>query len=210
MDTKVGKRTLGAVMFDQYELLDFYGPLQLFGGMKNELEIVTVGEAAGPVTASSAARVQGHADYAYEDCPKFDIVLVPGGFGTRAKAKDQGFLSWLKDKSEEAEIVASVCTGALLLACAGLLDGRRATTNKLCWDEITGYAPNVNWIRQARWVDDGKFVTSSGVSAGMDMALALIERLWGEEARERIRIDAEYDWHSDPNWDPFAKIHGLV
>ncbi len=205
-----GKMTLGAVMFDQYELLDFYGPLQLFGGMRNELEIITLAEREGAVTASSASQVQGYADCSFKDCPKLDIILVPGGFGTRAMAKDEGFLHWLRTKAEETEIVASVCTGALLLACAGLLDGRRATTNKLCWAEITGYAPRVNWMRQARWVDDGKFVTASGVSAGMDMALALIERIWGAERREQIRIGAEYDWHSDPNWDPFAKVHGLV
>jgi transcriptional regulator GlxA family with amidase domain len=107
--------------------------------------------------------------------------------------------------------VSSVCTGAALLARAGLLDGRRATSNKLSFKWVTEQGPAVEWIlRQARWVEDGKFATSSGVSAGIDMTLALIAKLAGAESAERIAIRMEYEWHRDPSWDPFAKIHGLV
>jgi transcriptional regulator GlxA family with amidase domain len=119
-------------------------------------------------------------------------------------------LGWIRKRAAEAEIVTSVCTGAALLARAGLLDGRRATSNKFAFKWVSEQGPAVEWIEQARWVEDGKFATSSGVSAGIDMTLAVIARIAGAEAAEWIAIRMEYDWHRDPSWDPFAKIHGLV
>jgi transcriptional regulator GlxA family with amidase domain len=104
----------------------------------------------------------------------------------------------------------TVCTGTALLARAGLLDGRQATTNKRAFAWVAAQGPNVHWVREARWVEDGTLVTSSGVSAGIDMALAVIARVGGAELSERLATAAEYDWHRDPRWDPFAKIHGLV
>jgi transcriptional regulator GlxA family with amidase domain len=104
----------------------------------------------------------------------------------------------------------SVCNGASLLAAAGLLDGRPATTNKAYWDLATAPGPKVKWVTRARWVDDGKIVTSSGVSAGMDMTLHVIERLFGSKAAEGLAQGTEYEWHRDPKWDPFAEVHGLV
>jgi transcriptional regulator GlxA family with amidase domain len=89
------------------------------------------------------------------------------------------------------------------------LDGRRATTNKRAFVWVESQGPRVNWIKQARWVEDGKFATSSGVSAGIDMALALIARLVDAEAAERAATAMEYEWHRDSSWDPFAKIHGF-
>ena len=90
------------------------------------------------------------------------------------------------------------------------IDGRRATTNKKDYTATIPYGPNVEWVPQARWVEDGKFFTSSGVSAGMDMSLAVMAKLFGQEAAEAIAVGTEYDWHKDPNWDPFAKRAGLV
>jgi transcriptional regulator GlxA family with amidase domain len=116
----------------------------------------------------------------------------------------------LKQRAGQAETVSSVCTGAALLARAGLLDGRRATSNKRSFKWVTEQGPAVEWIRQARWVEGGKFATSSGVSAGIDMTLSLIAKLAGAENAEQIAIRMEYEWHRDPAWDPFAKTHGLV
>jgi transcriptional regulator GlxA family with amidase domain len=106
-------------------------------------------------------------------------------------------------------MVATVCTGSLLLARTGLLDGRKATSNKRAFQQVKTYAPKVEWIAKARWVEDGKYFTSSGISAGMDMALALIARLCGRETSLRIASRAEYDWHEDSSWDPFAALAGL-
>ncbi|HUY37322.1 MAG TPA: hypothetical protein VMV13_00755, partial [Candidatus Binataceae bacterium] len=93
---------------------------------------------------------------------------------------------------------------------AGLLDGRRATTNKFAFKWVAEQGPRVNWVKEARWVEDGKFATSSGVSAGIDMTLAIIAKRWDLATAERIATRMEYEWHRDAGWDPFAKIHGLV
>jgi transcriptional regulator GlxA family with amidase domain len=150
------------------------------------------------------------ADYALADCPPIDVMLVPGGIGTRREVNNTKLLEWFVRRAAEAEIVTSICTGAALLARAGLLDGHRATTNKLSFKWVTEQGPAVEWIKQARWVEDGKFATSSGVSAGIDMTLALIAKLAGVETAEQVAIRMEYEWHRDPQWDPFAKIHGLI
>jgi transcriptional regulator GlxA family with amidase domain len=104
----------------------------------------------------------------------------------------------------------SVCTGAALLARSGLLDNRRATTNKMNFAWVAGNGPKVNWIKEARWVEDGKFWTSSGISAGIDMALAVIAQISSSETADQVATRMEYDWHRDAHLDPFAKIHGLA
>lgn len=93
-----------------------------------------------------------------------------------------------------------------ILAATGLLDGRKATTNKAYWTRSTAPGPKVEWVRQARWVDDGNIVTSSGVSAGIDMTLHVISRLFDMETARKLARETEYEWHSDPSWDPFAGL----
>jgi transcriptional regulator GlxA family with amidase domain len=130
--------------------------------------------------------------------------------GTRVEIDNRIVLDWLARRVADAEIAMTVCTGTALLARAGVLDGHRATTNKMMFGWVAEQGPNVEWVKEARWVDDGKFVTSSGVSAGIDMALAVIARLRGQQVSETLAVATEYEWHRDPGWDPFAKIHGLV
>jgi transcriptional regulator GlxA family with amidase domain len=170
--------------------------------------LAMVAAEAGPVT--SAQGPQAVAEFSFDDCPRLDIILVPGGIGTRREVYRTTLISWLRASAEQAELVTSVCTGAALLASAGLLDGHRATTNKRACPGVQSQGPQVNWVRQARWVEDGKFATSSGVSAGIDMALAIIARLVSAEAAQKTATSMEYEWHRDAAWDPFAKIHGLV
>jgi transcriptional regulator GlxA family with amidase domain len=205
------QKTVGVLLFEGFELLDVFGPLEAWG-MHAEIAgactIVTAAEKAGAVKSAQGPRAM--ADYSLADCPRIDVMLVPGGIGTRREVQTALLLDWLRQRAAQAEIVSSVCTGAALLARAGLLDGRRATSNKLSFKWVTEQGPAVEWIRQARWVEDGKFATSSGVSAGIDMTLALIARLASAERAEQIAIRMEYEWHRDPSWDPFAKIHGLV
>ena len=106
------------------------------------------------------------ADYSFEDAPDFDILLIPGGFGTRAAVSNDALLAKIAAMSAKADVTATVCTGSAVLARTGLLDGRPATSNKVAWDWVLEQGPKVDWKRQARWVDDGDIVTSSGVSAG--------------------------------------------
>jgi transcriptional regulator GlxA family with amidase domain len=144
------------------------------------------------------------------NCGEFDVILVPGGFGTRREAGTQAFLEALRGLSERSRYVTSVCTGSALLAKAGILDGRKATTNKRAFKWVASQGPRVDWVAQARWVQDGKFFTSSGVTAGMDMALGLVAHLFGREAGVAAAQAAEYEWHEDRAWDPFAKLNGLA
>jgi transcriptional regulator GlxA family with amidase domain len=169
---------------------------------------VTVAERPGPVESAQGQRAV--ADHGFADCPWLDLLLVPGGMGTRREVENAALLAWLGECARAAEITASVCTGAALLARAGLLDGRRATTNKRSFAWVTSQGPRVDWVREARWVDDGTRITSSGVSAGIDMALHLIARLAGRELAEQVATAIEYRWQSDPADDPFARVWGLV
>jgi transcriptional regulator GlxA family with amidase domain len=201
-------KVLGAIFYPGFELLDVFGPLEMFGHLTGVVEMKTVAQHAGPVASAQGPQVV--AEHAFEDCPKLDLILVPGGIGSRDEVDNPAMLEFLEKRAGEAEIAMTVCTGAALLARTGALDGRRATTNKAWFGWVASCGPKVQWMKEARWVEDGKFVTSSGVSAGMDMALAVIQRLAGPQVSETLATAAEYEWHRDASWDPFAKVHGLV
>jgi len=204
----MAERTLGVVLFPGFELLDVFGPLEAFGNLPGLFRVAMVAGTAGPVASAQGPRAV--ADHGFADCPRLDLILVPGGIGTREAVEDPGLLAWLARRAAEAEIVTSVCTGAALLARAGVLDGRRATTNKAFFQWVADQGPKVTWVRAARWVDDGKVVTSSGVSAGIDMALHVIARTAGHELSDNLARMMEYEWHTDADVDPFARIWGLV
>jgi transcriptional regulator GlxA family with amidase domain len=199
--------TIGAVLFSGFELLDLFGPLEAFGKLAEagKCRIVTVAESEGPV--ASAQGPLAVADYDFERCPPLEMLLVPGGIGTRREIENQPLLEFIRSRAAKAQIVMSVCTGAGLLARAGVLDEKRATTNKRSFAWPVSQGPRVNWVREARWVEDGKFVTSSGISAGIDMALAVIARRYGNETAQEVALAMEYEWHRDPGWDPFAKVY---
>ncbi len=201
-------RRIGALIFPGFELLDMFGPLEMFGLLKDEFEICMVAEDEGAVPSSQGPKAI--ADATYETKAKYDLVLIPGGQGARREVDNPATLSWLKTVQSDAELMLSVCTGSALLAKTGLLDGLHATTNKAAFDWVAGQGPKVKWVKKARWTRDGAYFTSSGVSAGMDMSLAVLSHLLGEKTAEQVAIWAEYDWHQDPDWDPFAAIHGLV
>jgi transcriptional regulator GlxA family with amidase domain len=195
-------RTVGVLLFDQFELLDVFGPLEMLGMHNDDFTIRLVAEQAATVSSTQGQRsvIDDH----FADGRAYDLLLVPGGEGTRREVGNKRLLDWLAGAAERAEIVASVCTGSALLAKAGLLDGKRATTNKLAFDWVASQGPKVDWQRSARWVEDGRFWTSSGVSAGTDMALALIARLCGIERAHEAADWAEYIWNEDSSDDPFA------
>ncbi len=200
--------TLGAILYPAFELLDLYGPLEMFGTLDTEqMEIVTIAQQKGPVASATVNRPSGPAtvaDYSFEDAPPLDILLLPGGIGTIPELENEAMLNFLRERAPKAQITASVCSGSAILARAGLLDGRRATSNKQFFSLATSQSDKVDWVERARWVDDGEFVTSSGVSAGTDMALAIIQRLFGEETANLIADATEYTWHRDADEDPFA------
>ena len=197
-------RTLGAVLYDKFELLDLYGPLEMFGSVGPELTIVTVAEQAGPVASTQGPKTV--AEHSYADAPKLDLILLPGGFGTFPMLENAAMLDFLRKRAPQAEVTMSVCSGSALLAKAGLLDGRRATSNKQFFDLAVRQSDRVDWVAEARWVEDGPFATSSGVSAGTDMALAIIAKLYGRPLAQQIADATEYTWQTDPTRDPFFKF----
>ena len=203
------QRTLGAVLYESFELLDLYGPLEMFGALdpfgaqQKQVQIVTVAEKKGPIASSPG--VETLARFDFSDCPELDLILLPGGFGTLAQLGNPALLDFLRKRAPSAEVTMSVCSGSALLAKAGLLDGRRATSNKVFFQLARSQSDKVQWVTEARWVEDWPFVTSSGVSAGTDMALAVIARIFGQESAERVAIGTEYSWHRDANVDPFAQ-----
>lgn len=201
------RRRIDVVLFDRFELLDVFGPLELLGVLSDRFELLMIGPTRGPVRSAQGPQVV--ADTAYLEAPAPGIVLVPGGIGTRTLVSDRPFLDWLASWSKSAELVTSVCTGSAVLAAAGLLDGYRATSNKRSFSWVESQGPRVDWVGHARWVSDRDRWTSSGVAAGMDMTLALIAHLHGDELAGTVADGVEYDWHRDPTWDPFAAKYGL-
>jgi putative intracellular protease/amidase len=193
---------VAAVIFPGFEVLDLFGSVELLSLPANAFSITSVAEREGAVASAQGLRVV--AERAFFQSTNYDILLVPGGQGTRAEVANPVLLEWLRQAEQSAHFVASVCTGSALLAKAGLLDGRRATSNKIAFDWVASQGPAVSWERRARWVEDDKFFTSSGVSAGMDMTLGLIARILGRSDAEDAARRAEYLWHDDPASDLFA------
>ncbi len=200
-------KTVGALLFPGFELLDVFGPLEMFGALPDDYRIAMIAEHAGAIESKQGPKAI--AEFAFADATPCDLLLVPGGLGTRREVENQTLIEWLRQRAEASPLVATVCTGAALLARTGLLDQRKATTSKAAFRWVMTQGPHVLWQRKARWVVDGKYFTSSGVSAGMDMALDLIAHLSGPEQAQQAATYAEYRWSRDPDYDPFSDLYDL-
>ncbi|KAB7772577.1 dimethyladenosine transferase [Xanthomonas maliensis] len=190
------------VVFEGFQLLDVFGPLDMFGNLGGKVRIVVLGERSGAVASSAGPAVM--AEHALDAAPALDTLMVPGGMGTRREIDNPTLIAGIARLARSTTHVASICTGAALLARTGLLDGRRATTNKRAFHWVTTQGPKVEWVKRARWVEDGNVFTSSGVSAGTDMALALIARMFGHADAKNVADIAEYRWNEDASDDPFT------
>lgn len=199
---------VAVVLFDGFELLDVFGPVELLSRLPQEYPITYVAPDIGPVRSSQGAEVI--ATGRLDDAESADIALVPGGMGTRRLVDDPAFLDRLAARAGSVPLVSSVCTGSAVLAAAGLLEGYRATSNKRSFVWASGHGTDVTWVPQARWVEDRDRWTSSGVAAGMDMTAALIGHLSGAEVAAEAAAGIELEIHTDPTWDPFAASNGLV
>jgi putative intracellular protease/amidase len=199
---------MGVVLFTGFNLLDMVGPVEMLAGLGDCVRFTVLAESPGAIR--SAEGPECVADTAIAGAEGIDVLLVPGGSGTRREVANEPLLAELRRLSATARFVATVCTGSALLARSGVLDGKQATTNKRAFAWATSQGPKVRWVAEARWVEDGKFFTSSGVSAGMDMALGLVARIADRETSLEIANRTEYAWHEDKGWDPFAKLNGLA
>jgi transcriptional regulator GlxA family with amidase domain len=184
--------SVGILIFPDVEELDFAGPWEVFTMAKAlgaPLDAFTVGWPDTNITCAKGLKVT--ADYAFADAPHADIVLIPGGRGTRILAQDDGFNAAIRAYLAAATWQTSVCTGAALLARAGFLEGRQATTNRGALDFLRAHAPHT-YILDKRYVRDGNVITSAGVSAGIDMALWLVGHLFGEDTARSTQAHMEY------------------
>ena len=189
------KKTVALFLFPDVEVLDFAGPFEVFA-VTDELRgydtfnVITVAETAAPIRARNGLRVLP--DHTFTTCPSPHVLIVPGGFGTRALLKNEPVLAWLRTQAASAELVVSVCTGAFLLAQLGLLDGLRATTHHECLDDLRALAPAATSDPSARFHDNGKILTAAGISAGIDCSLHVVSRLLGPAAAATTARYMEY------------------
>lgn len=189
------QRLVAILLFPDVEVLDFAGPFEVFSVAALTAEpaafkVVTVA-AAAPIVTIGGLRVTP--DYGFDDCPQADLLLLPGGAGSRAAMRDKRVLDWVQQQASEAEIVGSICTGALLLGRLGLLDGLKATTHWCALDLLQEVAPKAQVLANTRFIDNGRILTSAGISAGIDMSLHLVERLCGPELVAAVTKEMEYD-----------------
>lgn len=189
-------RTIGILLFGGFEELDAIGPWEVLtywvdGHPGDGWTVTTLSEDGASVVAAKGLTVQPA--HSYRSSPQLDVLIYPGGRGTRAHLKQAAQLEWLRAQRRQAEIVASVCTGALVLAAAGLLAGRPATTHWHYLDQLHELDASIIVRAHDRYVDDGDVITSAGVSAGIDMALHLVARLAGKDRAREVRRGIQYD-----------------
>ena len=197
-------KAVNVLLYEGFTTMDALGPAEaLYRAWEDGLkcyEIEYFSLAGGLVGGSTNAKIWTRK---LSEIAKFDVLLVPGGFAARELAHDGEFIAALGELARRHEYVIAVCTGSVLLAKTGLLDGMEATSNKLSWQWATSEALDVRWVRAARWCVSGKFYTSSGVSAGIDEALGFIADMHGRDEAQRIARTMEYVWSSDKNADLF-------
>jgi transcriptional regulator GlxA family with amidase domain len=197
-------RAVGILIFDDVEVLDFCGPFEVFSTARNPgeeatderrlFDVFTIAQEERTVRCRGNLLVNPH--FTIANHPPLDILVLPGGQGTRRERTNWAILDWIGTQHNTTELTTSVCTGAFLLAALGLLDGRKATTHWASFDWMRKYHPMVDMQDDVRFVDEGKIITSAGVSAGIDMALHVVERLHGHDVAADTARGMEYEWRS--------------
>ena len=190
------RRNVAIFIHEGVELLDFAGPGEVFAaaGRSRAFRVYTVAASKDPVTSQGFLKITP--EFTLADCPKPDVIVLPGG-ATGVPLKDAKVIDWIKAASADAEVVQSVCTGAFLLAKAGLLDGKEATTHWGSIDRLRTAAPKATVHADRRVVDNGKVITTAGVSAGIDGSLHVVSRLLGEQAAKDTARHMEYRWEPE-------------
>jgi len=196
----MNKKQVGILVFADIEVLDFCGPFEVFSVTRlNEekrreesspFDVFLVAETREPVVTTGGMKVLP--DYDLDDCPRLDVLVVPGGWGTRREMNNDRLLRWIAERSRQVETLTSVCTGALLLGKAELLDGKRATTHWRSLDWMQELFPKTTVEKRLHVVEDGALLTSAGISAGIDMALKVVSRYFGEVIARATAKHMEY------------------
>lgn len=209
----------GIVVFPGFQALDAFGPLDALNTLSAlfPLKLSILAATLDPVSTKwpgipspigSDCGQSVNPTHTFAAPPPLDVLLIPGGVGAIAPGI-QSAIDFVAKVYPSLKYLVTICNGAGIAARAGVLDGKRATTNKMHWVPETAKRPQVEWVAHARWIVDGNVWTSSGVSAGLDAIFAFMAAIYGEEAAEKVAIVMEYERHRDPSWDPFAKLHNL-
>jgi len=192
---KLIRKNVGILLFDDVELLDFAGPCEVFA-VADELnnhslfDVFTLSENGDEIRTIHGLSVKP--DYSTENAPRIDILVIPGGDGTKAVIRNQAFLDWIKNTFEQAEITFSVCSGARIPAILDLLDGKEFTTHHAVVDDLIAIAPKSIYRKGVRFVDNGRLMTAAGISAGIDLSLYIVEKLYGARVKEQTMKYMEY------------------
>jgi transcriptional regulator GlxA family with amidase domain len=199
--TPAAPRQIGILLFDEVEELDAVGPWEVLAHWTQQYPqdgwaVSCLSRDGRPVTAAKGLLLGAH--HAFDDAPRLEVLLHPGGKGTRRLLRDPAHLAWVRAQRAAVPLLTSVCTGALVYAAAGLLRERPATTYWDAVEELRALDPSVRLRAQDRWVDDGDIITSAGVSAGIDMALYLVGRLAGADRAREVKRGIQYDPQPPP------------
>jgi len=199
------RRKVGILVFPEVEVLDFCGPFEVFSVTRldeerrrldpSPYEVLIIAENPGVVVATGGLKVVP--DHTLEDCPPLDVLVVPGGWGTRREMMNDRLIAWIAERGQQVTTLTSVCIGSLLLGKAGLLDGRRATTHWRVLEEMRGLFPAVRVIDDQHVVEEGNIITSAGISAGIDMALQVVARHHGDAVARATARYMEYPFPED-------------
>jgi putative intracellular protease/amidase len=191
---------INCLLYRDFESLDLFGPVEVLGKV-SECQIEYFSMNGGEITNKDNVRLLTES---IAQIKAYDVLLIPGGVGTRALINDNAFISTLKHIAAKSSWCLTICTGSALLAKTGLLDNCRATSNKIAFEWVKSNGENVKWEYKARWIADKKFYTASGVSAGIDMSFGFVYDRFGMEKTREIMKITEYEWKNDKDYDPFA------
>jgi transcriptional regulator GlxA family with amidase domain len=208
----------GIIIFPGFQALDAFGPLDALNTLSllSPLNLYVIAQTMAPVSTKPPMPNPHGSNFAqsivpthtFTTVPPLDVLIIPGGMGT-SHPGIQPAIDFVKKVYPSLQYLITVCTGAGVAARAGVLDGKKATTNKMQWVPNIALRPEVTWIAHARWVVDGNIWSSSGVSAGLDAVFAFMGAVYGDKLAERVADILEYDRHTDPSWDPFAEKYDL-
>jgi transcriptional regulator GlxA family with amidase domain len=190
-------RNTAIYLYDEAEILDFTGPYEVFTASNREsgsklFKVYTVTQTGSTVTASGGLRIVP--EYSIFECPKPDIILIPGGAGRRFEMNNTVVLEWIKEQFPSIELLLSVCTGAFITANTGLLNGLKATTHHRSYDEFEKTFPDIELVRNVKYIDNGRTILSGGISSGINMTLYAISRLYGKDLANRVSGRMEFDY----------------
>lgn len=193
---------ISIILYPDFETLDVFGPVEVFGKVP-DWKMQFYSRDGGLISNRDGVQI---ATESFNTMPQseIDTLFIPGGTGARTLILEADYINQLKQLAQKSRYVLTVCTGSALLAKSGLLDGKRATSNKLSFEWVKTSSLQTQWIEKARWVTDGKYYTSSGISAGMDMALAFVQDRAGETVARQIATRIEYRWQQDSQQDEFC------